>query len=52
MKLNMPNPFFALARGLCTQANSYQQKSGQAPLRSPLGDSIACAHAEVVLDKN
>src|ERR1700722_19269376 len=25
-KLNMPNPFFALALGLCTQASSHQEK--------------------------
>ena len=36
IKLNMPNPFFALALGLCTQANFYQEKWGQAPLRSTL----------------
>src|SRR6266851_8354590 len=52
IKLNMPNPFFALALGLCTQANSHQEKWGQAPLRSTLRDSIARAHAVVVLDKN
>src|SRR5450631_1751382 len=44
-----PNPFFALALGLCTQANSHQEKWGQAPLRSTLRDSIARAHAVVVL---
>jgi hypothetical protein len=37
----MPNPFFALALGLRTQANSHQEKWGQAPLRSTLRDSIA-----------
>ena len=47
-----PNPFFALALGLCTQANSHQEKWGQSPLRSTLRDSIARAHAVVVLDKN
>jgi hypothetical protein len=41
VKLNMPNPFFALALGLCTQVNSHQEKWGQAPLRSTLRDSIA-----------
>jgi hypothetical protein len=30
----------------------YQEKWGQAPLRSTLRDSIARAHAVVVLDKN
>ena len=47
-----PNPFFALALGLCAQANSHQEKWGQSPLRSTLRDSIARAHAVVVLDKN
>src|SRR6266478_6272477 len=28
IKLDMPNPFFALALGLCTQANSYQGEMG------------------------
>jgi hypothetical protein len=28
IKLNMPNPFFALALGLCTQANSRQGEMG------------------------
>jgi hypothetical protein len=31
-----PTLFFALALGLCTRANSYQEKWGQAPLRSTL----------------
>jgi len=52
IKLDMPNPFFALALGLCTQANSHQEKWGQAPLRSTLRGSMARAHAVVVLDKN
>jgi hypothetical protein len=52
IKLAMPNPFFALALGLCTRANSHQEKWGQAPLRSTSRDSIARAHAVVVLDKN
>ncbi len=47
-----PNPFFVLALGLCTEANSHQEKWGQAPLRSTLRDSIARAHAVVVLDQN
>jgi len=51
-KLNMPNPFFALALGLCTQANSYQEKWRQAPLRSTLRDFVSRAHTVVVLDKN
>jgi len=33
---NMPNPFFALALGLCTQANSYQEKWEAGHLRSTL----------------
>src|SRR5216684_1863191 len=41
INLNMPNPFFALALGLCTQANCHQEEWGQAPLRSTLRDSIA-----------
>jgi hypothetical protein len=47
----MPNPFFALALGLCT-SEFYQDKCGQAPLRSILRNSIARAHAVVVLDRN
>ena len=47
---NMPNPFFALALGLCTKANSYQEK-WDAGTFVPLY-SIARAHAVVVLDKN
>jgi hypothetical protein len=34
------------------QANSHEKKCGQGPLRSTLRDSIACAQAVVVLDKN
>src|SRR5712672_4836983 len=30
IKLDMPNPSFALAQGLCTQANSYQGDMGAA----------------------
>jgi hypothetical protein len=37
-----PNPFFALAPGLCTQANSHQEKWGQSPLRSTLK---VCGHS-------
>ena len=48
----MPDPFFALALGLCTQANSYQEKWGQAPLRSTLRDSIARASPCVMRFKN
>ena len=48
----MPNPFFGLALGLCTQANSHQERWGQAPISSTLRDYIARAHAVVVLDKN
>src|SRR5712672_3209099 len=52
IKLDMPNPFFALAPSLRAQANSHQEKWGRVPLRSTLRDSIARAHAVVVLDKN
>ena len=41
IKLDMPNPFFALAPGLRTQANAHQEKWGRAPLRSTSRDSIA-----------
>jgi hypothetical protein len=41
IKPNMPNPFFALALGLCTQANSYQEKWEEAPLRSTLRDPMS-----------
>jgi hypothetical protein len=45
----MPNPFFALALGLCTRANFYPEKWGRhrfVPLYS-----IARAREVVVLDK-
>ena len=45
-----PTPFPCVALGLCTQANSYQEKWGQAC--STLRDPIVRAHAEVVLDRN
>jgi hypothetical protein len=35
IKLNMPNPFFALALGLCTQANSTRRNGGRHPFVPP-----------------
>jgi hypothetical protein len=52
IKLNMPNPFFALALGCAHKRILTREKWGQAPLRATLRDSIARAHAVVVLDKN
>ena len=43
IKLNMPNPFFALALGLCTQANSTKRNGGRhhfVPLQETLSPAL------------
>jgi hypothetical protein len=51
IKLNMPNPFFALALGLSTQAKfSPGENGGRHHFVPLLRDSIARAHAVIVRD--